>query len=186
MRPCWSADPSDMLVTATAPLCNQGIHSHFYPASASFFLTERLPGSPATSLLPLHPQPWWARRAGGCGGQNEEAGGVRSPAAHTLGSPSPSAILGLHLWAAGGLGQGFLESSMASRFVHPLGRQSCAGPNRIVGMRDPIHRGPCVGAQPSPPSSQPAQRRGKEASAPILMPVVSAWAWPGRCPLPCG
>lgn len=38
-RPCWSADPLDMLVTATAPLCNQGIHSHFYPASA-FFLTE--------------------------------------------------------------------------------------------------------------------------------------------------
>lgn len=39
MRPCWSADLLDMLVTATAPLWNQGIHSHFYPASA-FFLTE--------------------------------------------------------------------------------------------------------------------------------------------------
>lgn len=38
-RPCWSADPLDLLVTATAPLCNQGIHSHFYPASA-FLLTE--------------------------------------------------------------------------------------------------------------------------------------------------
>lgn len=56
-RPCWSADPLDMLVTATAPLCNQGIHSHFYPASA-FFLTNRnppsspggRPGRPASGL----------------------------------------------------------------------------------------------------------------------------------------
>lgn len=60
MKPCWSADPLDTLVTATAPLCNQGIHSHFYPASA-FFLTNRGPpsipgGRPGRSAsgLPLH------------------------------------------------------------------------------------------------------------------------------------
>lgn len=46
MRPSWSADPLDTLVTATAPLCNQGIHGYFYPASA-FFLTNRgPPGGP--------------------------------------------------------------------------------------------------------------------------------------------
>lgn len=50
MRPCWSADPSDTLVTATAPLCNQGIHGHFYPASA-FVLTEtHHPAAPVGSL----------------------------------------------------------------------------------------------------------------------------------------
>lgn len=52
-RPCWSADPLDMLVTATAPLCNQGIHSHFYPASA-FFLTNRDPPS-SPGGRPGHP-----------------------------------------------------------------------------------------------------------------------------------
>lgn len=62
MRPCWSADLLDMLVTATAPLCNQGIHSRFYPASASFFVAEKPPRGPA-SLLHRHPQPWWTRRA---------------------------------------------------------------------------------------------------------------------------
>lgn len=71
MRPCWSVDPLDMLVTATAPLCNQGIHSHFYPASASFFLTERLPGSPAAGLLPWHPSP------GGHGGRGAVGAEVR-------------------------------------------------------------------------------------------------------------
>lgn len=49
MRPCWSADPLDTLVTATAPLWNQGIHSHFYPASA-FFLTETHLAAPVKGL----------------------------------------------------------------------------------------------------------------------------------------
>lgn len=56
MRPCWSADPLDALVTATAPLCNQGIHSHFYPASVYFFLTEipsQEPGQLALSASPI-------------------------------------------------------------------------------------------------------------------------------------
>lgn len=57
MRPCWSADPLDTPVTATAPLWNQGIHSHFYPASA-FFLTETHLAAPvrpghSVSGLPL-------------------------------------------------------------------------------------------------------------------------------------
>lgn len=50
MRPCWSADPWDTLVTATAPLCNQGIHSHFYPASASFFTERGQPTAPGEEL----------------------------------------------------------------------------------------------------------------------------------------
>lgn len=49
MRPFWSADPLDTPVTATAPLWNQGIHSHFYPASA-FFLTEAHPAAPVRGL----------------------------------------------------------------------------------------------------------------------------------------
>lgn len=49
MRPCWSADPLDTLVTATAPLWNQGIHSHFYPASA-FFITETHLAAPVKGL----------------------------------------------------------------------------------------------------------------------------------------
>lgn len=52
-RPCWSADLAHTLVTATAPLCNQGIHSRFYPASVSFFLTEA--AQSLASLLRQHP-----------------------------------------------------------------------------------------------------------------------------------
>lgn len=48
-RPCWSADPLDMLVPATAPLWNQGIHSHFYAASA-FFFTETHLAAPVKGL----------------------------------------------------------------------------------------------------------------------------------------
>lgn len=39
----------DTLVTATAPLWNQGIHSHFYPASA-FFFTETHLAAPVKGL----------------------------------------------------------------------------------------------------------------------------------------
>lgn len=49
MRPCWFADPLDTLVTATAPLWNQGIHSPFYPASA-FFITETHLAAPVKGL----------------------------------------------------------------------------------------------------------------------------------------
>ena len=67
-RPCWSADPPDTLMTATAPLCNQGIHSHFYPASVSFFLMERPTREPCQ--LPVSaPWPlWWAWWAEGLAG----------------------------------------------------------------------------------------------------------------------
>lgn len=62
-RPCWSADPLDTLVTATAPLCNQGIHSRFYPASVSFFLTGRPTQKPSWLPASAPPPPC------GCGGR---------------------------------------------------------------------------------------------------------------------
>lgn len=44
-RPCWSADPLDMLVTATAPLWNQGIQS-FLPSLCILFYRDP-PSSPS-------------------------------------------------------------------------------------------------------------------------------------------
>lgn len=72
-RPCWSADPLDTLVTATAPLCNQGIHSRFYPASVSFFLTGRPTQKPSWLPASAPPPPC------GCGGRWGGAVGVTSP-----------------------------------------------------------------------------------------------------------
>lgn len=80
MRPCWSADPPDMLMTATAPLCNQGIHSHFCPASVSFFVMERPTREPCQLPVSAPWPPRWAWWADGlAGGWTREEGGVVSP-----------------------------------------------------------------------------------------------------------
>lgn len=133
-RPCWSADPPDALVTATAPLCNQGIYSCFYPASASFFLAVRPTQNPA-SLPHQHPPFWWARRVGLWGLQqggewDDEPLGVapvstQTPGVSFLASPPP--ILGTHFQRSRRT-RGELSGVLcvASHFIHPRGRQSCA------------------------------------------------------------
>lgn len=110
MRPCWSADLPAVLVTATAPLCNQGIHSRFYPASASFFPPERLPRSPS-GLLHRTPSPG-GHGGRGLSGLEPRGSGVRSPSAGTHWvphSPPPPPFWESSSREAGGLGQGSLE-----------------------------------------------------------------------------
>lgn len=94
MRLCWSADPQDTLATAVAPLCNQGIHSHFYPASASFLAEKEAHQPPHWRVWALSQQPasTWVGMAGGGWGLVGEEGGVMSL---SLGSQHTQAPWGL-------------------------------------------------------------------------------------------
>lgn len=134
MRPCWSADPLDALVTATAPLCNQGIHSHFYPASVYFFLTEIPSQKPGQLALSASPIPG-GEVGGAVGASAAEENRAMSPAVRPwcppgtkgLTSISPSPFWEPIFRETGGPGQGSLGVlSVASHLIHPEGRQSCA------------------------------------------------------------
>lgn len=139
MKPCWSADLPAALVTATAPLCNQGIHSRFYPASASFFPTERPSQQP--SQLALSACPTLAGKAGGAMGASAGEGGVMSPSA---GLQRPHRHPGSHFYlpvsilrsrrARAGLPTGL---SVASHFVHLGEHQRCAWPEQGRGHIGP-------------------------------------------------